>query len=171
MPHLRPEAEQNQIRHADGRSSPLSALAFLIMILGVYAATMGSTRYSFRDLRELLAKASPLRSGDVLAGLAAGSERAVPTAAGVGAKLRLAGGGPGAVAHDVGPVGVPARAERGDPRRVAWGIDDAVAEHAQQQRLVGPNLNREAADVAVHDGIVDHVVQAIIENQKGTRSD
>jgi ethanolamine ammonia-lyase large subunit len=34
---------------------------------------IGSTRYHFRDLRELLAKATPLRSGDVLAGLAAES--------------------------------------------------------------------------------------------------
>jgi len=41
----------------------------------VYAATIGSTHYSFRDLREVLAKASPLRSGDVLAGLAAGCGR------------------------------------------------------------------------------------------------
>ncbi len=31
--------------------------------------------YAFRDLRDLLAKATPLRSGDVLAGLAAGSAR------------------------------------------------------------------------------------------------
>jgi ethanolamine ammonia-lyase large subunit len=38
-----------------------------------FQATIGSTRYHFRDLRELLAKATPLRSGDVLAGLAAGS--------------------------------------------------------------------------------------------------
>ncbi len=38
-----------------------------------FASTIGSTRYSFGSLRELLAKASPLRSGDVLAGLAAAS--------------------------------------------------------------------------------------------------
>ena len=35
--------------------------------------TIGGTRYSFADLRELLAKATPLRSGDVLAGVAARS--------------------------------------------------------------------------------------------------
>ncbi len=35
--------------------------------------SIGTTRYSFGSLRELLAKATPLRSGDVLAGLAAGS--------------------------------------------------------------------------------------------------
>jgi ethanolamine ammonia-lyase large subunit len=34
---------------------------------------IGGTRYSFADLRELLAKATPLRSGDVLAGVAAQS--------------------------------------------------------------------------------------------------
>jgi ethanolamine ammonia-lyase large subunit len=36
-----------------------------------FAHTIGSTRYAFADLRDLLAKATPLRSGDVLAGLAA----------------------------------------------------------------------------------------------------
>jgi ethanolamine ammonia-lyase large subunit len=38
-----------------------------------FVSTIGNTRYSFDNLRELLAKASPLRSGDVLAGLAAAS--------------------------------------------------------------------------------------------------
>ncbi len=38
-----------------------------------FASTIGNTRYSFESLRELLAKASPLRSGDMLAGLAAAS--------------------------------------------------------------------------------------------------
>ncbi len=35
--------------------------------------TLGSTRYSFADLRDLLAKATPYRSGDALAGIAAES--------------------------------------------------------------------------------------------------
>ena len=39
----------------------------------MYAHTVGSQRYHFRDLRTLLAKATPARSGDVLAGLAAES--------------------------------------------------------------------------------------------------
>jgi ethanolamine ammonia-lyase large subunit len=38
-----------------------------------FVQSIGSTRYVFESLRELLAKATPLRSGDVLAGLAAGS--------------------------------------------------------------------------------------------------
>lgn len=38
-----------------------------------YAQTIGNIRYTFGSLRELLAKASPLRSGDVLAGVAAQS--------------------------------------------------------------------------------------------------
>jgi ethanolamine ammonia-lyase large subunit len=38
-----------------------------------FAHTIGATRYTFADLRELLAKATPARSGDVLAGLAADS--------------------------------------------------------------------------------------------------
>src|ERR1017187_2020766 len=38
-----------------------------------FAYSIGNRRYSFADLRELLAKATPLRSGDVLAGLAASS--------------------------------------------------------------------------------------------------
>src|SRR5215208_3310051 len=43
----------------------------------MYSATIGSRRYMFGDLANLLAKASPLRSGDQLAGLAAetGEER------------------------------------------------------------------------------------------------
>jgi ethanolamine ammonia-lyase large subunit len=39
----------------------------------MYTATIRNTRYGFPDLRSLLAKASPLRSGDVLAGIAAES--------------------------------------------------------------------------------------------------
>jgi len=38
-----------------------------------FAHTVGNTRYRFSDLRELLAKATPARSGDVLAGVAADS--------------------------------------------------------------------------------------------------
>ncbi len=38
-----------------------------------YQCTVGSFTYRFADLKELLAKASPLRSGDVLAGLVADS--------------------------------------------------------------------------------------------------
>lgn len=38
-----------------------------------YAHTLGSMVYRFRDLKDLLARATPLRSGDVLAGVAAAS--------------------------------------------------------------------------------------------------
>jgi ethanolamine ammonia-lyase large subunit len=43
----------------------------------MYAVTIGTQRYAFPDLATLLAKASPLRSGDLLAGIAAenGEER------------------------------------------------------------------------------------------------
>jgi ethanolamine ammonia-lyase large subunit len=43
----------------------------------MYSATIGTRRYVFADLKSLLAKASPLRSGDQLAGVAAatGEER------------------------------------------------------------------------------------------------
>ena len=43
----------------------------------MYSATIGTRRYVFADLKILLAKASPLRSGDQLAGIAAatGEER------------------------------------------------------------------------------------------------
>jgi ethanolamine ammonia-lyase large subunit len=43
----------------------------------MYSATIGARRYTFADLKTLMAKASPLRSGDVLAGIAAetGEER------------------------------------------------------------------------------------------------
>jgi ethanolamine ammonia-lyase large subunit len=40
-----------------------------------YAITLGGIGYSFDSLREVLAKASPLRSGDCLAGVAAGNAR------------------------------------------------------------------------------------------------
>jgi ethanolamine ammonia-lyase large subunit len=39
----------------------------------MFAQTVGGTRYTFEDLRTLLARATPLRSGDVLAGVAAAS--------------------------------------------------------------------------------------------------
>ena len=38
-----------------------------------FVHTVGAHTYRFRDLRDLLAKATPLRSGDVLAGVAAGN--------------------------------------------------------------------------------------------------
>ena len=41
-----------------------------------YTETIGSRTYRFADLKTLLAKASPLRSGDQLAGVAAASEGA-----------------------------------------------------------------------------------------------
>ena len=39
----------------------------------MYGATLGNHRYNFSNLATLLAKASPLRSGDILAGVAAQS--------------------------------------------------------------------------------------------------
>jgi len=47
-----------------------------------YAASVGRSRFTFAGLREVMARASPLRAGDVLAGLAAGSaqERAAAQA-------------------------------------------------------------------------------------------
>ena len=43
----------------------------------MFSATIGHRQYTFSDLKTLLAKASPLRSGDQLAGIAAetGEER------------------------------------------------------------------------------------------------
>ena len=40
----------------------------------MYNHTIGARRYTFADLKTLLAKATPLRSGDQLAGLAADSD-------------------------------------------------------------------------------------------------
>ena len=40
-----------------------------------FAHTIGNTRYTFADLRDLLAKATPSRSGDLLAGVAAESAK------------------------------------------------------------------------------------------------
>jgi ethanolamine ammonia-lyase large subunit len=40
-----------------------------------YSATVRSERFAFADLREVFAKANEEKSGDRLAGLAAGSER------------------------------------------------------------------------------------------------
>src|SRR6185369_7187695 len=39
----------------------------------MYVSTIGARRYAFADLKTLLAKATPFRSGDALAGLAAES--------------------------------------------------------------------------------------------------
>ena len=39
----------------------------------VFVSTIGNVRHTFGSLRELLAKATPLRSGDELAGVAAAS--------------------------------------------------------------------------------------------------
>jgi ethanolamine ammonia-lyase large subunit len=51
----------------------------------MYGAAVGGTRYGFPDLRRLLAKASPPRSGDALAGIAADS-----AAEGIAAQMALA---------------------------------------------------------------------------------
>lgn len=51
-----------------------------------YTETIGPRTYRFADLKTLLAKASPLRSGDQLAGVAAASEEER-----VAAKIALAG--------------------------------------------------------------------------------
>lgn len=40
-----------------------------------HSATVGGERFAFADLRELMAKATPARSGDQLAELAASSAR------------------------------------------------------------------------------------------------
>src|SRR4051794_30710848 len=40
-----------------------------------YSTTLGAKHFSFADLRELMARATPLRSGDVLAGVAAANEK------------------------------------------------------------------------------------------------
>ena len=55
-----------------------------------YAASVGRTRHAFADLREVIAKASPLRSGDVLAGLAAASAQERAAAQAVLADVPLA---------------------------------------------------------------------------------
>src|SRR5579863_2754429 len=41
--------------------------------MGPYRCTLGQTVHQFADLKTLLAKATPARSGDELAGLSAGS--------------------------------------------------------------------------------------------------
>jgi ethanolamine ammonia-lyase large subunit len=43
--------------------------------MSTYSTTLRGTRYTFTDLKDLLAKATPLRSGDQLAGIAAQSAR------------------------------------------------------------------------------------------------
>jgi ethanolamine ammonia-lyase large subunit len=55
-----------------------------------YAATVGRTRHAFADLREVMAKASPRRSGDQLAGLAAASAQERVAAQAVLADVPLA---------------------------------------------------------------------------------
>ena len=50
-----------------------SRLGYSISTRMAFAHSIGDKRYRFADLRELLAKATPFRSGDALAGLAASS--------------------------------------------------------------------------------------------------
>jgi len=52
-----------------GTSSAMTKEVMAVM----YRATLGGTRYGFDDLKTLLARATPLRSGDRLAGIAADS--------------------------------------------------------------------------------------------------
>src|SRR5438045_6119060 len=40
-----------------------------------YTTNLGTKHFSFANLRELMAKATPMRSGDVLAGIAAANEK------------------------------------------------------------------------------------------------
>ncbi|WP_029009546.1 ethanolamine ammonia-lyase subunit EutB [Azospirillum halopraeferens] len=56
----------------------------------MYAATVGHTRHTFADLKALLAAATPLRSGDALAGVAAQSDEERVAARRVLADLPLA---------------------------------------------------------------------------------
>jgi ethanolamine ammonia-lyase large subunit len=58
--------------------------------MSTYAATLAGTRYAFHDLRALMAKATPPRSGDVLAGVAAASARERAAAQAVLADVPLA---------------------------------------------------------------------------------
>jgi ethanolamine ammonia-lyase large subunit len=44
-------------------------------VVPTYSTKLGTKHFSFPDLRQLLAKATPHRSGDVLAGIAAGNEQ------------------------------------------------------------------------------------------------
>ena len=56
-----------------------------------YTARVEGVTYSFNGLVELMAKATPLRSGDELAGCAASSRDAERAAAAVGARRPAAG--------------------------------------------------------------------------------
>ncbi|HEV8605350.1 MAG TPA: ethanolamine ammonia-lyase subunit EutB [Tepidisphaeraceae bacterium] len=55
-----------------------------------YATTVGKKSYAFADLRELMGKATPMRSGDVLAGVAAANEKERAAAQRVLAEVPLA---------------------------------------------------------------------------------
>ena len=56
------------------RQSPYAGLRQL-PIMTTYSHTVGGHTYQFGNLRELMAKASPARSGDYLAGIAAADDR------------------------------------------------------------------------------------------------
>ena len=56
-----------------------------------FVHSIGSTRYVFENLRELLAKATPSRSGDMLAGLAAEAAREVAALLAMARLRRLTG--------------------------------------------------------------------------------
>src|SRR5438132_6982642 len=55
-----------------------------------YSTKLGTKHFSFADLRELMAKATPMRSGDALAGIAAANEKERAAAQRVLAEVPLA---------------------------------------------------------------------------------
>ena len=65
--------EEDDSRVSPQAFIPCSLPGYSISTRTAFAHSIGNRRYRIADLRELLTKATPLRSGDVLAGLAAGS--------------------------------------------------------------------------------------------------
>src|SRR5262249_51844371 len=104
-----------------------------------YHATVRSERFTFADLRELFAKANEEKSGDQLAGVAAGSERER-----VAAKLALADMTLGEIVAN--PLIDP------DADDVTRLIGDALDRDAFNQRLAGLTVGQFREQLLEADG-------------------
>ena len=88
-----------------------------------FATTIGRTRHTFATLAELMAKATPLRSGDVLAGIIGGLlARGTAPIAAAGWGVWLHGEAGRRLAERVGPLGFLGRELAGEVPGLMAGV-------------------------------------------------
>jgi len=110
--------------------------------------TLGGHTHEFADLKALLAAATPERSGDVLAGVAAASEQERVAAQGILADLPLAH-----IARNVGDLGAAHRLDL-LAQFVQLGLARHLVEAGAELRRHRPQAADELAELAHEDGQV-----------------